>query len=790
MAVEGDRGYRLPPPAITALVDAPTTPDLSIDPSNTYLLLMARTDLLPVAELARPELRIAGLRIDPAANGPSRTAFYTGLTFRRIADGSERPVSGLPDGARIGAVRWSPNGQQIAFPIRDGEGISLWVADLATAVARRLTEPRLNGVLGSTFAWMPDSRSLLCRMVPAERGAPPPAPTVPDGPIIQENCGKVAPSRTYQDLLKNTHDEALFDYYATAQLARVSLDGQVTPLGSAGIVRRVDPAPGGEYLLVETIHRPFSYLVPWYRFPYRVELWDPAGRPVRLLADLPLAEEVPIAFDAVPEGPRDYHWRADAPATLQWVEAQDGGDPRRETECRDHLYTLSAPFAAEPTLLAATRSRFSGFWAGDGKLALLRERWWKTRWERVWRLAPDEPDTPPQLLFDRSYEDRYSDPGSPLMRWTPTGSAVLLTADEGRTLFLVGDGASPEGDRPFLDRFDLETATAERLWRSEAPYYERPARLLDPDALQLLTCRESVAEPPNFFLRDLRAGEARRLTEFPHPTPQLLGIQKEVIRYQREDGVPLTATLYLPAGYKPEDGPLPVLMWAYPREYKNAAAAGQVNTSPYRFVRLSTGSPLYFLAHGYAVLDGPTMPIVGEGDREANDSYVEQLVASARAAVAELARRGVGDPKRMAIGGHSYGGFMTANLLAHSDLFAAGIARSGAYNRTLTPFGFQAEERTLWEAPEVYFGMSPFMHAHQIKAPLLLIHGEADNNSGTFPMQSERLYNALKGHGATTRLVLLPHESHGYQARESILHMLWEMAEWLDRYAKGTTERS
>ena len=433
--------------------------------------------------------------------------------------------------------------------------------------------------------------------------------------------------------------------------------------------------------------------------------------------------------------------------------------------------------------------RFSGISWGNDDLAIINSWWWKTRQIQAWTTRPGKPDAEPNLLIDRSWEDRYGDPGQPLTRRTDKGTWVLLTADKGKTLFLKGNGASPEGDRPFLDEFDLATHETTRLFHSEAPYYESPVRLFDVNKRLLLTRRESITEPPNYFMRDLKKNEMTQVTTFPHPTPQFKDVQKEMIRYQRADSLQLTATLYLPADYNSDDGPLPMLMWAYPQEFKSADAAGQVTDSPFRFVRIGWSSPLLWLAHGYAVLDDPTMPIVGEGDEEPNDSFVEQLVSSAQAAVDEVVRRGVADPERLAIGGHSYGAFMTANLLAHSDLFRLGIARSGAYNRTLTPFGFQAEERTLWESPEIYFGMSPFMHAEKINEPILLIHGEADNNSGTYPLQSKRFYAALKGHGAIARLVMLPHESHGYRARESVLHMLYESADWLDRYVKNAEPR-
>ena len=777
--------YTTPPKPIADLVDAPPTPSVGLSPNRDWMLIMYRPHHPPIAEVGRPELRIAGLRIDPMTSGPSRAEFLTGLTLKRIADGSEQKVTGLPEGARVGQPRWSPDSSHIAFAVAGDRRIDLWVAEVSGGRARKLSDVSLNGVFGSSFAWLSDSRSLVCRAVSPDRGEAPEAPSVPDGPVIQENVGQVAPSRTYQDLLEGPHDEALFEYHAQAQVTLASLDGTVRPVGPAGLLSYAQPAPGGRYLLVETVHRPFSYLVPYYRFPYRVEIWDRDGRVVRQIADLPLAEEVPVAFDAVPTGPRSFGWRADAPATLVWVEAQDGGDPRNEAGVRDRIHTLPEPFDGEAARLLDLEFRYAGIIWGSGDLALASERWWKTRRTRTWRLAPDGEASEPTAMFDRSWEDRYSDPGSPMLRPSPEGTAVLHTGADGSCLYLSGDGASPEGDRPFLDRYDLATGETQRLWRSEAPHYERPGQLLDAEGLLLLSAREAVDEPTNYYVRNLEGGGISQVTDFPHPTPQLKDVQKELIRYTRSDGVQLTATLYLPPGYSPQrDGPLPLLMWAYPREFKSADAAGQVKDSPHRFVRPSSLSPLPLLAHGYAVLDGPTMPIIGEGDREANDTYVDQLVASAEAAVDEVVRRGVAERHRISVGGHSYGAFMTANLLAHTDLFQAGVARSGAYNRTLTPFGFQAEERTLWEAPEVYASMSPFMHVDKITAPILLIHGQADNNAGTFPIQSERFYNALKGHGATVKLVMLPHESHGYRARESVMHMLWETAAWLDTYVK------
>jgi dipeptidyl aminopeptidase/acylaminoacyl peptidase len=777
--------YRLPPAPLVEIIDAPPTPATSMSLDRKWMLLMEYPNLISINELAEEELRLAGLRIRPRTNGRSRDWSVSKLTLKSMDDLSERVVTGFPEDAVIdGSVLWSPDGASISIAATEGDDIRLWVIDIATAEARRLGDHRLNAAANIPMRWLSDGRTLIICAVPEGRGEAQKESRVPSGPVVRENVEGAKPAPTYQDLLKDAHDEALFEYYLTAQIHSIDLEGDTKPLGEPGILWDFEPSPDGRYLHVQMLHRPFSYLVPAWRFPRRIELWNMDGEPVHLIADLPLQESVPITISSVPTGPRSVGWRADEPATITWVEAQDGGDAGREAEIRDKLFLLEAPFDGEPGTLATFAQRYNGVLWGNDSLAIVTEWWWKTRNYKAWRIDPSDEEVEPDLLVDMSWEDRYNDPGDPVTVPNQWGERVLFTPDGGKTLFLAGDGASPEGNRPFLDRFDLETKESTRLWRSEAPYYERAVLPLDGKGKRFMMRRESKDDPPNYFVRHIKKGKLSRITDFPHPTPQLKGLHKELIRYKREDGVDLTATLYLPPDYEKEQGALPVLLWAYPQEFKSADHAGQVTDSPHRFDRVGWWSPLLFLTLGYAVLDDPTMPIIGEGDVEPNDTYVEQLVASAEAAVDEVARRGVGDPERAAIGGHSYGAFMTANLLAHSDLFRAGVARSGAYNRTLTPFGFQAEERTLWQASKIYFAMSPFMHADKVDEPILLIHGDADNNSGTYPMQSERFYNALKGLGATARLVMLPHESHGYRARESVMHMLWETAEWLDRYVK------
>jgi dipeptidyl aminopeptidase/acylaminoacyl peptidase len=788
--------YRMPPQVLIDLADAPRTPQVRLDPTRQWLLVAEPEGLPPIGELAQRELRLAGLRIDPQANGLSRRPYFTGLKLVHLADKAGRAVIGLPAAPRIGSLAWSPDGTHVAFTLTHKTGIELWVLDVASGRARRVSAATLSLVLNGSPAWRTDGKALFCVLVPERRGAEPVAPEVPPGPVEQETAGRAAPARTYQDLLKNSYDEALFEHYATAQLASIELDGKVTRLGSPGL-HEVTPSPDGRYLLVETYHRPYSYLVPLDRFPQRVEVWDASGALVHEVADLPLREQVPISFDSVPAGPRDLQWRSDAPATLAWVEAQDGGDAGKPAEVRDRVVTLAAPFADLPRTLVNLGYRLNGLTWGRSDLALVTERWWKTRRTRTWIVKPDAPQTSgapvaAELLFDRSSEDRYGNPGEPQTKVNAYGRPVLLTVNGGSTVFFAGIGASPEGERPFVDALDLSQAAprkAERLFHSAAPYFELPIDLLDDAGKSLLVRRESTTEPPNYFVRDLggKGGserQERQVTSFPNPAPQLAGVQKEVIHYHRADGVEISATLYLPPGHKPADGPLPLLMWAYPAEFKSAAAAGQVNPSPYRFEQVNWYSPVIWVTRGYAVLDNPGMPIIGAGETEPNDTYVQQLVADAQAAVDEVVRRGVADRARIAIAGHSYGAFMAANLLAHSHLFATGIAMSGAYNRTLTPFGFQSEERTLWQAPGVYTDMSPYQHADSVKAPVLIVHGQADNNPGTDPVQSERFYNAVKGLGGTARLVLLPYESHTYRGRESVLHLLWEMDRWLDVHLK------
>ena len=786
-AAKGETGYELPSAALQAVVDAPRAPSLFLSPRRDVAALMQMPSLPSIQVVAQPELKLAGIRINPRTFSDSRFSFGEKLWLMNVADGKELQISGLPPQLSIAGLAWSPDQKWLAFNQVDAASGAneLWLVDVASASARRVRTD-LNTVFGDGYQWLPDSRGLIVMTRVANAGDPPPADGVPTGPAVQQT-GKstgVVSIRTYQDLLKNQADAKLFDYYANAQPMQVSLDGQARAIGMAGIYLGLSVSPDGNYLLSQRVQRPYSYVVPVGSFPRRIEVLDRNGQLAHSVASRPLVEGLPTGNDAEVTGVRDISWRADAPATLVWAEAQDGGDPNRDAKVRDAVFMQAAPFEKPPVTLAQLGSRFAGITWGRGDLALLSESWWKTRNTKTWRIAPDDAAQSPQLLWDRDAQDRYNDPGRAGVVRDVNGRSRLQTTADGRSIFLYGQGASPEGDRPFVDRFDIESRKATRLFHSQAPVYSAPVALLDQEGESLLLTRESPDAPSNFYVQSLAQADAapRALTHFAHPLPQLKGVHKEQIRYKRADGVDLTATLLLPPGYDPKrDGPRPLLMWAYPGEFKSAAAASQVTDSPYRFNAISYWGPQAFLAKGYVVLASPTMPIIGEGDKEPNDTYIEQLVANAQAAVDEVVRRGVTDREHIAIGGHSYGAFMTANLLAHTRLFKAGIARSGAYNRTLTPFGFQAEERNYWQAQDVYQKMAPFNYADRIKDPILFIHGVDDNNSGTFPLQSERMFAAVKGLGGTARLVMLPNESHAYRARESIMTMLAESERWLEQ---------
>jgi dipeptidyl aminopeptidase/acylaminoacyl peptidase len=714
---------------------------------------------------------------------------YSSYTIKRLAEGPDSAAEiavALPANPKLGAPVWSPDGKQFAFTNTTGRGIELWLGTTATGKTRRMDGVAVNGVrLGGgrggaasgPVEWMGDSKTLAVHTVPAGRGAAPAESTLPKGPHTQESLGHAGPAPTYEDLLQNPHDEDLFDYYATSQLAWLdTASGKTTPVGKPAIYTLVNPSPDEKHLLVGRLHRPYSYQLPANAFPQDVEVWDRTGKTEYKVAALQLSERVPIG--GVRTGPRSYEWLPEKSATLLWVEAMDGGNPKEQVPFRDRIVEHAAPFQGEPKQVYKTKDRFRAIRPlADGK-ALVDDYERTKRIVRTVEVDLDHPDAAPKVLFSRNERDNYRDPGTPLYKTTAEGRRMAIQS--GEEILLSGLGASPTGDHPFVDRFNLATGKAERVFQSGADAYEIVEAVLDDKAGRILTRRESPNDPPNYFIRT--GASLKALTNFKNPAPQTAGIKKQLVNYKRADGVPLSFTLYLPADYKPGTR-LPALLWAYPYEYSDTDTASQVTGHATQSFNELNYHQLAVL-HGYALLDNAAMPIIGDPDT-VNNTYVEQLTMDAKAAIDKAVEMGVVDGARVGVFGHSYGAFMTANLLAHTDLFRAGVAESGAYNRTLTPFGFQSEQRTFWEAKDVYTKMSPFWFADKIKSPILLIHGEADDNTGTFPIQSERLYAAIRGNGGTVRLVMLPAEAHGYRGRETMEHVVFEELAWFDKFLKN-----
>ncbi|QCW99266.1 S9 family peptidase [Aggregatimonas sangjinii] len=779
-------GYQKPPAAILDLVDAPLAPSVLINDSGEHMVLLYRDYYKSINELSETELRLAGLRINPKTNIGSRTNYYNNIKIKTPKGEKITQVTGLPNNPRLANFQWSPDQTKIAVTHTTAEGVEIWVLDLEKASVQKLTEASANANMRDVINWFKDGKSLLVKMLPSDRkpliNA---AEAVPEGPTISSNDGKKAQNRTYQDLLKNPNDEFNFEQLARSELYRIDLNGTKTKWMDADLYSNISFSPDGKYVMVVTIKRPFSYLVPYYRFPSKANVYDHNGALVSEVLEVPLIEDLPKGFMAVRMGMRSLSWRKDKPASLIYAQALDGGDPENDVAYRDEVFQMDAPFDQAGQSILKTVNRYSGIEWGDKTTAIAYDYWWNTRNTKSYLFDPSNNEKEAKIITDRNYQDVYSDPGNLVTAKNEFGESVIAL-DENSNAYLLGDGFTEDGQFPFVDKFNLRTQEKIRLYTSKLEGKKEDLIEYKPNKDELLVRIESSNEYPNYYYKTLRKRKGKiQLTNFENPFKSIQDVQKEVITYKREDGLDLTGTLYLPVGYdKNSKEKKPMILWAYPREYKDKNSASQSTQNPNEFTYPFWGSPIYWVTQGYVVLDDASFPIIGEADEQPNDTFRAQLVSNAKAAIDAVDNLGYIDRKKVAVGGHSYGAFMVANLLSHSDLFAAGIARSGAYNRTLTPFGFQSEERNYWEAPEVYNTMSPFMHADKMKTPLLLVHGEADNNSGTYPMQSERYFNALKGLGATVRLVMLPKESHGYRAKESILHLLWEQDQWLNKYVK------
>ncbi len=778
--LQAQNAYKQPSADVTAIVEAAPTPSVSINPTKDAMALIEYNPNPGIATLAQPFLKLGGLRINPVLNSKQRITEFTGIKVQWIEPSKTVNIA-LPTSGRLsGGISWSPNGRKIAFGMDASDHVELWVADAMTGKSKRVGNFAINEMLGVPYQWMEDSEQLTIMMIPTDRGNAPANNPVPTGPNVEETAGKVSQVMTFQDLLKNENDEKQFEYYGTSQLAIVdSRTGSVVKLGVPALHMSATWSPSEQYLMVNTLRRPFSYRVQYNNFARKTEIWDSKGNNKKTIVEFPVTDEIPR--QGVVTGPRAISWQALHDARLLWAEALDGGDPKKKADFRDKMMTLDPPFTALPREILQTKFRYSGY---DELIAkdqvLLSEYDRDRRWTTTYKIDLNNP-TKKDTLFDLSVNDDYNDPGNAIYDRLPNGELVLL--QEGDWLYYSSPGASPEGNFPRLDKINMKTKEKQSLFTCSKTAYEEFISFTGKEKKVIITRNQSKTEVPNFYLTNLQNKQKTALTTFKDPAPQMTGINKKIVKYTRPDGVPLSGTLYLPAGYK-EGDKLPLFMWAYPLEYSDAKTAGQVRGSDNTFTYYRGDSPLFFVTQGYAVLMDATIPIVGDPETM-NNTFIEQATTSGRAAIDYLDSLGIIDRKKVGVGGHSYGAFMTANLLAHSDDYAYGIARSGAYNRTLTPFGFQSERRSFWEAKDIYMNVSPFTYAHKINEPLLLIHGEADNNPGTFTVQSERLFQAIKGNGGTSKLVILPYESHGYRAKESVLHVLAEMFEWAGKYGKS-----
>jgi dipeptidyl aminopeptidase/acylaminoacyl peptidase len=756
--------FRQPSAAVTDLLTAPTPPEPLLHARSGQVALLFREPVISMDRLARQRLGLAGFKFDPEA-GTSGVAPLIGRIeiLSTNAPASEEPVVWTPaDGAVLDFIRFAPDGKTLAaLAIGDGPA-RLALFDIASSTEQVLDVP-VNAAWGDPCRWV-SKDELLCKVVAANRG---PAPAERPAPAMVEHSSGPAPMRTSQNLLENSYEDELFEHYFTVELARVDLSGRMQRVaGTDGLISALEPSPDGTYAVMTRIQRPFSRLVPARRFPSSIELWD-LGSGARLYASRPSGFGINGEQDEEEaDDPRRATWKPGGDNTLGFIESSRDADG-----VRIHRWmSNTAPFKDPPVEIASSQKLIQRFgWTTAGTPYFTTRG--DTAEEVSYQVVMADGVTP---IWKGIAADRYDNPGHGVRL---DGSDGPVLEVDGR-IFIAGDGLSDRGPQPFLDILNLKNKQVQRVFQAEPGVYEIVLGVLDPELPSFVTSRETETESPNLFLH--RGTERITLHEVPDPYPQLRKATRRVVTYPRADGVELSGTLYLPAGYRKGE-PLPTLVWIYPSEFSDADQAEQMDLRFFRFHKVKGPSPLAALVAGYALLMNPTVPILDEASGVRGD-YLPQLLSSVDAALDYLVESGISDPARFAVAGRSYGAFSTANLLIHSDRFATGIAMSGAYNRTLTPFGFQHERRSFWEETEMYTSISPFFFADEMKKPILLVHGGSDENPGTIPFGARRFFHALVGAGATARYVELPYEGHHYWARENVLLAAAEMLDWLERW--------
>jgi len=779
-----------PAPAIPTplrdMIKAPLWPLSMPDPTGQKVLYLERVPVVPLEFLAAPTLHLAGAEIDPKLWASKRRSINTNPAIYSLEKRQTIPLK-LPRDRHVEALRFSPDGRWLILSLDASEGTEIWLADTTSGAARRLEKYYLNdSFIQETFQWSADSQTVY--IATREKFEDALNAFELDGATIEEAEGTKVPARTYAHLLRTAEDQKLFHKVAQVQLIAVAAKnlkskkvGPPLPLQSFAL------APHDDRILLQSYAAPYSLAVPAGLFARDVQVLTLKSGALQKVLQMPVAETVPPEGERI--GPRDVRWQLDHPARLLYWEALDDGDPRKKVAHRDRLMSWDWPFTAKAEERIKTEERAAGInFLPRPDQILVRDMNPDTQRSRVdW---VDLKNSSSRRLLDYETTDVYKHPGRIVQAPDAAGrERVVMDQD---LLFLAGEGRNPKGEQPFLDAMDVNTGKTTRMFQSpeDASYVEEFSFMVNRKPGVLALTRQAAVVPPNLWLKDLATGKSEALTKFVDNVPAMTRAQKQPLVYQRNDGITLSGTLYLPHDYV-AGTKLPAMIWAYPSEFRSKDVAGQVRVSDKRYSRPSPIGVEWLVTQGYAVLTNAAMPVVGDKET-VNNTFVQQIVANAEAAIDALDQRGVVDRKRVAIGGHSYGAFMTANLLAHSDLFCAGVARSGAYNRSLTPFGFQSERRTFWEAQDFYMKVSPFAKADKIKTPLLLIHGKNDNNPGTSPIQTERMFQAIRGVGGTARLVMLPYESHAYRAGQNVELVQSESLDWLNRNCgpvEATAER-
>jgi len=803
-----EEGYLRPSSEIADLVTAPRHESAlltNLSPAGDRFLRTESDGLTPLADLALPFHRLGGLALDPA--GSRARSLTTGGSARLtlIDWRAERTIQvEVPTGATVSGTRWSPDGGAVGFLVNEPGGSFLHVADAADGASRRLTERALLATRVTAFEWSGDGAHVYAVLVPEGRGPEPVRPAVPTTPLVRVAAAEENRLRTYPSLLQDPHDQALLEYHTTGQLARIRVaDGSVQPIGSPAMIESIDVPPSGDHLRVRTTERPFSYIVPVSQFGDLDEIWDLEGTALAELERRAVREGAPLPeADADEEPRRSLGWHPDGGGLvfLQWAtQGNDQGNDVDEADADgveatngprlDRVVRWLPPFddtAREVLFESQTEIRSLRF-GGDASWLFLAERVRGT--ERLYAVHLDDPDTR-YTLSEWDPDDFHANPGSLLTTTNALGASVVRTSSDGGSVYLSGTAhfEDPETNAPraFVDRVEIASGERERIWEAAEDLFERLVAVVDDDLNEIILAREGPTTVPDSWLLDRRDGSLVPLTRNADPHPIVTQMRRERITVTRADGIRFKVNVTFPPDYPDyqEGTRLPAMFWFYPREYADQEAYDRSwrTYNPNRFVTAGPRSMDILAAAGYLVVE-PDHPIVGPQER-INDRFVVDLRQNHLAVIDALDERGWIDRRRLALGGHSYGGFGTINAMVHTPYFRAGIAGAPNTNRLLTPIGFQSERRALWDARETYLEMSPFLYAERLQGALLLYHGADDQNVGTFPDNSWRMIHALNGLGKTAALYVYPHEDHGPAAEETLLDLWARWVAWLDHYVK------